>query len=320
MSRFSPSDVALEGFRLTRERPLPVLIWAVLRLVYGVGTLFLLFGGAAGAAFTQMLVLSKAQPQPDPAVMLPLMSKISPMLAVMVIISLLFYAVIYTAVLRAILRPADRSFFYLRLSIDEARQFGLAVIIFVLFLFYVSVLEMVSSVLVTAAKGLGQVGLLAQILVILALIVALVYPAVRLSLAPAMTFAEGRITLFRSLPVTKQQFWPMMGSYVLALVLTLVVSLLAAVVFVFVVGAIGAAQGGLSNVPALFGVMQPDEMKLKAFFTPIGIAKLVFDALLSTLVYVILFAPGAAIFRELSGRVDAQISAPAATKPGQPWG
>jgi hypothetical protein len=310
MSQFSPSDVALEGFRLTRERPLPVLIWAVLRLAYGLGTLFLLFGGAAGPAFTKMLDLSKAQPQPDPAVMLPLMAQIAPMLALMVVVSLLFYAVIYTAVLRAILRPTDRAFFYLRLSIDEVRQFGLAVIIFAVFLVYVFVLEIISAVLIAASKSLGQASLLAQILVILALIVAFVYPAVRLSLAPAMTFAEGRITLFRSLPVTKQQFWPMMGTYVLAMILTLVVSLLAAVMFVFVVGAIGAAQGGLSNVPALFGVMQPDDMSLKAFLTPMGIAKLVFNALLSTLVYVILFAPAGAIFRELTSRAGGPSAAP----------
>lgn len=319
MSRFSPSDVALEGFRLTRERPLTILAWAGLRLLYGLGALFLLFGGAAGPAFTQMMALSKAQPPADPAQMMPLMAQLAPALTVMLVVSLIFYAVLYTAVLRAILRPADRAYFYLCLGMDEVRQFALAALVFALFLGYVFLIEMVSALLIAAAKGLGPAAVPAQILVIVALVVAFIYPAVRLSVAPAMTFADGRLTLFRALPVTKGQFWPMLGSFGLALVLTLVVSLLAAVVFVFVVGAIGAAQGGLSNLPALFGMMQPDEMSVQAMLTPIGIAKLVFNALLSTLVYVILFAPAAAIFRDLTGRVGAPMGA-ATAKAGKPWG
>jgi hypothetical protein len=140
---------------------------------------------------------------------------------------------------------------------------------------------------------------------------------VRLSLAPAMTFADARISLFRTLPVTRGQFWSIFGAYMLALVLTVVVCLLAAVVFMFVIGAIGIAQGGLSALPALMGAMQPDEMTLKGFLAPLRLANLAFSALLGTLAYLIMFAPAAAIFRELTGRVGAPES-PA--KPGQPWG
>jgi hypothetical protein len=111
----------------------------------------------------------------------------------------------------------------------------------------------------------------------------------------------------------------MLGAYLMAGVLTLVVGMLAAVVFVFVVGAIGAAQHGLSNLPALFGMMQSDAVSFASFFTPMGVAKLVFNALLSTLVYIILFAPAAAIFRDLSSGVAAPAPASAAS-PSQPWG
>jgi len=317
MSRFSPADVALEGFRITRERPLAVLAWIGLRLIYGCGVLLLIYGGDRGAAFTKMMALS--QGQPDPAALMPLMAKLAPLFTLVLALTLVFYAVVYTAVLRSVLRPADRAYAYLRLSMDEVRQFALAVIIFVAISIYAFVLSLVSQLLIMAAGALGPAAVLVQMLVILALVGGFLYPAVRLSLAPAMTFVEGRIVLFRSLPVTDKQFTPMLGAYVLAGLLTLVVGLLAAVVFVFVVGAIGAAQGGLSNLPALFGVTQPDAMTVASFLTPIGVAKLAFNALLSTLVYIILFAPAAAIFRDLTGRAGAPAAA-AVGKPSQPWG
>jgi hypothetical protein len=319
MSRFSPSDAALEGFRLTREKPLAVLVWAAIRIVFSVASLALLFG-LGGETFEKFVALENGPAKASPELALPMVQQLMPAVSIVALVSLVFYAVIYTAVLRAILRPADRRFAYLRLSMDEARQFGLAVIGFLLFLAYIFVASIVSGLLIGVSSALGPAGAVVQIVVILALVAAFVYPLVRLSLAPAMTFADGRITLFRSLPVTKGQFWSVFGAYVLALVLTVVVCLLAAVVFMFVMGAIGIAQGGLAALPAMMGAMQPDDMTLKGFLAPMRLANLVFSAILGTLAYLIMFAPAAAIFRELTGRVGAPTATAAAPKPGQPWG
>jgi hypothetical protein len=316
MSRFSPSDAALEGFRLTREQPLFVLIWAIVRAVFSFASLALLFG-LGGSTFQQLVKLENGAAKTSPELALPLVQQVMPLMLLIIIVSLVFYAVIYTAVLRAILRPADKAFAYLRLSIDEARQFGLALIAFVLFFAYILVSTIVSGLLISLSSGLGQAGVAVRILIVFALIAAFVYPLVRLSLAPAMTFAEGRISLFRSLPVTKSQFWSMFGAYVLAAVLAIVVTLLAAVIFMFIIGAVGMAQGGLSALSALMGAMQPDDMTLTAFLAPLRLINLVFSALLGTLAYLIVFAPAAAIFRDLTGRVGASA---AAVKPGQPWG
>ena len=316
MSRFSPSDAALEGFRLTRERPLAVLVWAVARLVYGVASILLLVG-ISGPAMKQLMAMETSASPPTPDQVMPLTSQLAPAGVAILIISLLFYAVVYTAVLRAILRPADKAFAYLRLSIDELRQFALGLIIFALCFIYAIVVEIVSVVLVMAAQQLGPAALPVQILVIMAVVAAFVYPAVRLSVAPAMTFADGRISLLRALPISKGQFWPMFGAYVLALVLTLVVGLLAIVIFTFAVGAVGMAQGGVNALPALVGMMKSSDMSLSALFSPLRLANLVFGSLLATLAYLIMFAPAAAIFRDLTGRVGAPAHAP---KPGLPWG
>ena len=319
MSRFSPSETALEGFRVTRAHPLPVLIWALLRLIYSVGSLVLLFG-LGGAGFERLVTLENAASKPTAEQVAPIIGQVAPAMFVVLILTLAFYAVVYTAVLRAILRPADKAFAYLRLSIDEARQFGLAALLFLMFFFYCFILEVVALLVSAAAGGLGSQGaLLVRILVILGLIAAFAYPVVRLSIAPAMTFADRKISVFRVLPLTRRQFWPILGAYVLALVLMVVVTLLLAVIFMFVIGAIGLAQGGISALPGMLGMMQPKDMTLSGFLAPLRLVNLGFSAVIGTLAYLILFAPSAAIFRELSGRVGAPAATPDAAL-GKPWG
>jgi len=320
MSRFSPSDAALEGFRITRAHPLAVLAWIGLRLAFGILSIAMMASGDFAATSLAISAESHAA-IPDSAKVLALFSHILPTMLVMIFAVMAFYAVAYTAVLRAVLRPADKAFLYLRLSMDEVRQFLLGLMIFVIFLLYVCVVNIIATSLIQGAKALGGAALLVQILVVMGMIAALVYPAVRLSMAPALTFVEGRITLFRAWPLTQGQFWAVLGTFVLALVLAVVVSLLAMVIFVFAVGALGAAQHGLSDIRDVFGVMQTKAMTLASLTDPIAVAQLVFGAFLNTLDAVILFAPGAAIFRVLIGARAAQGREPAAAAtPGKPWG
>jgi hypothetical protein len=318
MSRFSPSDAALEGFRLTREQPLAVLVWAVVRVVYGVAGLAVMGGSGWRAAMERLPAMTPDQAQTNADALGPLLVQLAPGLLLMTALSLIFYAVAYTAVMRAILRPADKAFFYLRLSADELRQLGLSLVLFVLFFFYAMVIEIASSLLMILSKSLGPAALPVDILIFLAVAAAFVYPAVRLSIAPAMTFADGKITLFRALPLTRGQFWPMFGAYVLALISAMIIGLIAMTIFLLLAGAIGAAQGGgAASLPSVMRMLQADQMSLASLATPLGETKLVFSALLYTLGYVILSAPAAAIFRELTGRVGAPAHKPI---PGQPWG
>jgi hypothetical protein len=316
MSRFSPSDAALEGFRLTRERPLSVLAWAALRFVYSAASLFVLFG-IGGSSFHDLMALQADGKTPPPSAVLPLLGQLAPAVLGVLALGLVFHAVFYTAMLRAILRPGDRAFAAIRLSIDELRQFALAVVLVVLFVVYAFIAEVIAIVLIALAKGLGGAALPIDILIVLALIAAVVYPAIRLSVAPAMTFADGRISILRALPVTRGRFWPMFGTYVLAMVLTLVVVILLGVIFALAIGAVGLAQGGMTAATQMFGIMQASDMTLASVLSPLRLVSLGFNAVLSTLGYLILLAPAAAIFRELTGRVGAPATAP---KPGQPWG
>jgi hypothetical protein len=320
MRRFSPSEAALEGFRLTRERPLAVLVWALLRLLYAVIGGVVLTATGSIAVFTQLA----AQPaNQDPAQVqktLGLIGQAAPAMLLLAAFGVVFYAVAYTAVLRAVLRPADRAFFYLRLSMDEVRQLGLALFVAAVFFLYVMAIELISIILIALAKALGPAALPVQILLVLGVLAAFVYPAVRLSLAPSLTFVDGRISLFRSFPLTKGQFWPLAGTYVLSLILAVVVAILGMVIFVLVVLALGSAEGGVASVPkVLQNLLQAQTMSLGDMATPLGAAKLVFGAALNTLGYVIMFSPAVAAFRSITGRLATPV-APVAATSGRPWG
>jgi hypothetical protein len=317
MPRFSPSDAALEGFRLTRERPLVVLVWAGMQLLFGVVSVVLQFQ-LGGAAFHHLLVIEAGVEKPSPEVLAQVIQQSLPSTLVIFLISLVFYSIMYAALLRAILRPADKALAYLRLSRDELRQLALSLILMALFTVYALLLSLLSGLLIALASGLGSGALPVQILIIFGLIAAFVYPAVRLSLAPAMTFVDGRITVFRSLAVTKGQFWSIAGSYGLALVLMVVVFLLAAVVFTFVSGAIVMAQHGVSALPDALQAMQPADFTLQGFLAPARIPNLIFGALLGTLAYLIMAGPAPVILRDLTGRIGTP-TAPSA-EPGKPWG
>src|SRR5579875_3413272 len=167
MSRFSPSEAALEGFRITRAHPAVALGWAALRLIYGIFSLVVMVQSGWVATMTQINLLSHAQPSPDAEKLAPLLGHLLPAMLMMGVVGLVFYAVAYTAVLRAVLRPADRRFFYLRLSMDELRQFGLALVIFALFFLYACAVNVVSFALISLAKALGGAALPLQILVVL---------------------------------------------------------------------------------------------------------------------------------------------------------
>jgi hypothetical protein len=316
MSRFSPSDAALEGFRLTRERPWAVLAWAGARLVISGATMLAYIASGGRAAFDEVAALQASGRVLTPEATEALLGRIAPSFLLFSLVGLFSYALFYTAVLRAVLRPQDKAFAYLRLSLDEARQFALAVILFLVFFCASFLVALAWSVGAALAHGPGALGTLVQLLAGLGLAGALIYAAVRLSLAAAMTFSERRLVIFASLPLTRGQVWSLLGAYVLGSVLTLVVILLAAVIFMFVVGAIGLAQDGATGFSALMDMAQSQASTLSGMLGPLQLAKLVFNALLTTLGFVILTAPSAAIYRELKG-----LAAPPGSvrDPANPW-
>lgn len=300
MADFSVSEAAFTGFRVVWERPWAAAVWAAILLVTSLSfSVFITL--TTGPALMRLLQLQESGDlaKADPSQTLALISKLLPMYAVLLAFSLIFYPVLYAAMNRAVLRPRDNAFGYLRLGGDELRQLLLILLYAGMFLAaYVGIIIFVGLV---AAVGLvaggGGVAGIAAVLVSAMLIVGVfcgvVVLAVRLSLASALTFATKRVDPFGSWTLTRGRFWPILGTYLLALFMAVIVWLL-----VFAVSAAAAAiAGGGNPFPVLFTA---DMSSPAAYFSPARIAYLVLSAMSSALIWPLLLTPAASIYRRLA--------------------
>ncbi|MDP3746729.1 MAG: hypothetical protein Q8Q88_06725 [Phenylobacterium sp.] len=291
MTAFSATDAAFEGFRITREKPKVLLIWAGFYLI--ISLLMPVFLVTMGGQNLMALEAQANNPDADPAAALANLAALAPLYAVLIPIGLAVQAVLAAAVYRAILRPEDTGFGYLRLGEDELRLTGLTLIYFLLSLVAVTVVVLVGGVGAGVAAGLlGSpmfgVGLGLFFLGLL------LYVAVRLSLAPVITFAERKISVFDSWALTKGQFWKLLGAYVLAIASVVVVLLLAMVIFMAVAAIV--AGGDIASVGKIFA---PDLSSVAAYYTPAMIAYTIFGGFLNALYFAVLVSPAAVAYRAL---------------------
>ena len=297
---FSANHAALEGFRIIRREPLTLVVWAVAMLVFSL---------VYTALFMPMLApLTALTPSggpfgpQDPAMVPRMMAVMGRVYAIMIPVLLIFVAVSNAAVYRAVLRPGETGFGRLRLGGDELRLLGLYVLLCLLF-FGVYLATIIVAVIVAAIAGMAfhsqsvlafGAAIAGAVLLVLGV---LVWMGVRLSLAGPMTFATGRLSLFKSWPLTKGRFWSLLGCYLLAFVIILV---LYVVVMCLYLGSTLVAEGG-SMTQATASILKPDMSSIQAYLTPARIAYIVLAAPLSAIMLAVGSAPPAAAYRDIVG-------------------
>jgi len=289
---FSATDAAFEGFRVVRRHPLAVIFWTALYLVF-LSAFFGVFGSGLASFMAATETLQGTEPTPAE------LESLSPILlglfALAAPAALLLGAILNAAVARAVIRPQDKAFGYLRLGADELRVLAVTVVMSIVF----GVGTMVAFTLVGVCAGLAAaanagLGWLVGIVLGLGAVVAVVWMMVRLSLAVPVTIAERRISLFDSFALTKGHALSLLGMAVIAFIMTFLVGMLMTVVAL----PLPMTTGGLEQLAALDGSSNLDILRAAG---PAIAVFVVVNAVVSALQQAVQFAPFSAAYLGLKG-------------------
>ncbi len=301
MAQFSVSDAAFTGFGIVRHKPLAVLIWAVAQLLIAIGFSVLLVT-RFGPLFDQLAALTPAQ-RHDPAQAMAMFLQLAPLYGLFLLFALIFYSILFATMNRAVLRPSEDAFGYIRVGPDEFRQLGL-ILIYALLGIVAEIVLIIGGVVIGAAIGAAaHQPVLAGVIAALAVLCAIAFLAVKLSLASAQTFATGKINVFGSWALTKGRFWPILGAYALAFFLLIVVSVLGYVVIV----ALMVATGGGDIFSQLF---HPKFGSPSDYFTAPRVVQIVLGSALGAITWPIMMTPAPAIYRTIVADRPLVIDAP----------
>jgi len=297
---FSGSDAAFEGFRLVRRKPMALVAWALLYAALSLASLFAM--AAAIGPLTEwgerMEALESGTPtQEQVLAAFQGLGEVMLSLAWILPVSLAVSAMLMAAVARAVLNPRAGGFGYLRLGMDELRVFVVTLVLGILmFCAWIAIWIVLAILLgIAAASGANWMWLVV-VVAGLAGIAALIWLAVRLSLAVPITVAENRFAFFDSFALTRGKFWSLLGMAVIAFVMVLVISLLSWAVTLPL-----TMMSGLESWT--FGAnSDPDVVAAALDMTnPWVIVSALVEAVIYALTVGVIYAPFAAAYRDIKG-------------------
>ena len=286
------TDAAFEGFRIVRRHPQTVLFWALLYLLF-FAVFFAVFGSTLAGVMANAKALESAG-EPSMAELQGLGSSYMVMLGLALPLALVLGGVLNAAVARAVLRPSEKRFGYMRLGSDELRVIVVSVVLGILMGLAGLVCFMAVGMVAGFGTASGQSWMwLVAVLLGLAACALLIWLAVRLSLAIPITVAERRIALFDSFALTKGRTLPLLGMAIIVFIMTLLVGLLSSIIAMPVTVLSG---GGIEALAAFEG--QSTTAILQQMGPMIG-AWVVLNALFSSLQLAVMYAPFSAAYRDL---------------------
>jgi hypothetical protein len=234
MSRFSPSDAALEGFRLTRENPTSIAVWC---LVYFGGIVLIGVAMLASLGPQFIALIRKGQLMTaDPETVGNALSSSLPAFLAVLFLTLLLISVITGGIFRLVLRPGERGMAHLRLGADELR---LAIVNFLFVL--LGMLFLAGTAVVTGI--LSRIGGVFAGLAIVAFFAFLIWLGVRLTLVTPMTFDQRSIQVRAGWRETRDHFWPLVGMILLVGLFLMILLLLFSVIGLVLVELSRGPQG-----------------------------------------------------------------------------
>ncbi len=292
--RFSASEAAFEGFRLTRQHPVAVLAWAGVMFAANLLS-YLALSIVVGPKWPELEAIAMANP-PDMAKLEPLLPRAALAISIYLAIQVCAVVVVQASVLRSLLRPGDRP--RLSLGIDEVRVAALLLAFATISLAAGVGLDVVFGLL--ALMGAGDLAPLSST----AAVMVSVGLYLRFAVAGPMTIDQGRFRFWTSWKATRGWGLRLLGAELLAVTLAIVVIILAFIVLVFTCGAVVTAGGGaLADVSA---ILRPDFSSPGAVFKPGALVYTAFFSMLWTAVLVIWLGPPVHLYRAIGGQ-DAEL-------------
>lgn len=290
MTSFSATDAAFAGFRLMARRPMLVVVWTLIGL--GVILAFVLLAVLLmGGTFMNLAQMGEGA-EPSVEDMTRILLNMIPLFLIGLPVGLLYLAMMIAGVNRAILRPDEKAFFYLRLGADEMRQ---AVVLLVQMLGWFGVYLLCALIVgltvgfgaLTAGAGAespdaGAIGAMVGSIFLAGLggFILALFLLVKFSLASAQTFHTGRINIFGSWSLTRGRFWPILGAFLLAFVFIVMISIAQSVIQL--IGQLGVLSGDMTATVIGIGVT------------------LVISSLFSTVIHLVAYAPAPTIYKAIT--------------------
>lgn len=278
MGKVKPVDAAFEGFRIVRDRPQLILAWAAFYLVSLLVMIVILLVPNLGT-------LAASEHTGGQRDFDQLLARFGPAILIVFPLAMVMITMLAAAVYRAVLRPEEKAFAYLKFGWDEARLFALSVI--VLF-FFTLVSGLYGLALVLVGQLLGPLGEVVTVVGSFGGLALVVWLGVRLSLAGAMTFADRKIRLLAAWRQTRGQFWPLLWTLGLTIAFVIGVMVLAFSVSLILATLLGGfsllgelASPDLTDVTPGFALALLGQLLLQ----------LAIQVLLIVLVLVIFYAP-----------------------------
>jgi hypothetical protein len=281
-AEFSWPAAALAGFGVLRREPGLLLVWSLVGLVFGLADQMLdvRAEGVRAAGYSGTWIA-------------PITGLVRAVLATVAM------AIFSAAVYRAVLRPQGEARSRMRFGADEIRLTLVWLAQWALLL-PLSILAVIPSFLLSTlmpkhhALTSGLVGTISA----LSILVAWLFVLVRLSLAAPMALAEGRWSVRAALGMSRGHFWKILAVH-LPLLLGAALAFSASNTLYGLV--LGVARADVSPAVLLHN------RSLADVFSPVRLGFTIVTAALGAAAAAVLYAPAAAIYRDLgSHRSDDQ--------------
>lgn len=248
------------AFRLLRERPGAIVVWAV---TYCIGSLII-------SGVISLLMFGTMTPSAPAAMQGNVwLGPVFSVVMLLYLVLLLLFVVLMNAVFRSMLRPDEGGFFFMRLGMDEFRMLGLLLLIYIASCIVMVIgwlLLFLVMMILSFALGSGVVAGVVSFVLFLAFFCALIWAHVRLSLILPLSFHRRRITIDGAWALTRGRFWTLFACYFL---IVLIFAIATAAIMWPVMGdyfaALAQAQGDQEQIRAA-----AEAFAAKQFAMPIG--------------------------------------------------